>query len=207
MLKTLLMSFSQASNSMNFRGLFLCNQLLNADLYDLASAEIPLCNVNNTVDNLPACVERTIADMNYYDQFVFAIPEYTGHYSAAFKNLMDWLVVAETFNSSHGASYPFSGKPVHVVTFTPTVKDSGNRHFDMTKHLLQDKMGADVQSMTVFNDCWRQLLPNHTEFVKEFCDTVANCTLEKSQLNQENKHDTDKWNKLYKDWDTQWKTL
>lgn len=204
MLKTLLISFSQAPNSMNYRGLILCNQILNADLYDFAGARIPLCNVNNTVDSLPVCVKRIVCHMRQYDQFVFAIPEYTGHYSAAFKNLMDWLVVSEMFNSTHGASYPFSGKPVHVVTFTPTVKNSGSRHFGMTRHLLQDKMGADIKSMTVYNDCWRNLLPNRLDFVEDLCDLIKQCTLNSPNLNQESKHDIERWNKLYKVWEERW---
>ena len=207
MLKTFMMSFSLAETSMNHRGLLLCDNILNCGVHSLKNFDIPLVNINNNVDNCPDQVNSLISEMNNYDQFVFAIPEYTGHYSAVFKNLMDWLVVAYNMNSSHGNSYPFSQRPVHVVTFTPTFKNSGGRHFDMTTHLLQDKMGADVKSTTVFNNCWNELVPTNLSLVQDFCKIVKECKKKDVTLDPQSKHNVENWNKLYKEWDETWTNL
>ena len=84
---------------------------------------------------IPKKVEELDNKLKESDALVFSIPEYTGHYSVGFKNLMDWLVVKAYYNADLGQKYSISNKPVYVITFTPAKKGTGDRHFDMTKEL------------------------------------------------------------------------
>ena len=60
---------------------------------------MPLCNSNKSDGNVPEGVNKFIKVMRDADILVFAIPEATGHYAAAFKNAMDWLICESKFNS------------------------------------------------------------------------------------------------------------
>jgi len=197
-------AFSYSKNSMAFRGLSLMNNYLNFQWYCQVT-DIPLCNSNIPDGNVPKSVERLWNNMNKCDVFVFSIPETTGHYSAAFKNVMDWFVVKSQFNSDLGQKYPMSNKPVVVITFTPVYKNAGDRHFNMTKHILQEKLGADVIDMIVKNDCWQHVIPNNFEFVAEECKQILSIPLENKIIEKPDMaKEVDDWQKKYKEWNNKW---
>ena len=164
-------SFSHASNSMNTRGL----KLLELDsVYDMKYFDMPICDSNCCNGKVPHAVHRFIEVLSDADVLVFAIPETTGHYGSGFKNAMDWLIVASNFNADLGQDGPFFNKPLYVITFTPSHKDAGGRHFDMTKHLLQDKMGGIVYNSFVKNSGWHECIPNNTKWVQTEREEIYN---------------------------------
>lgn len=196
-------SFSASENSMNYRGLELMDKVINFS--SIQAASLPLCNSNKPDGVVPASIIDFWSKIQEADICVFSVPECTGHYSAAFKNAMDWFVVKGYFNATLGKNYPFSNKPVFVYTFTPSVNtDVGGRHFKMTKHLLE-KMGADIRSMVVKNDCWNKLYPNNIGFIEQDCKQILNCKLKNYDKTDDIMHKVAPWQKKYEEWNTKWK--
>jgi len=197
-------AFSYSENSMAIRGLSLMDHYLKFEWYGQLN-DIPLCNSNIPDGNVPEPVEILWNKMNDCDAFVFSIPEASGHYSAAFKNVMDWFVVKSYFNADLGQKYPMSNKPVIVMTFTPVYKNAGGRHFDMTKHILEEKLGANVIDMIVKNDCWKHVVPNNFEFVKEECTRIL-CTPLINEIDEKPDmiKEVNVWQKEYEEWNNKW---
>lgn len=196
-------SFSYSDNSMNYRGLTLMHHHIGFS--DIIKLDLPVCNSNKADGVIPQVVEKFDKRLEKSDILVFAIPEYTGHYAHGFKNAMDWLVVGKHYNASLGQQYSISDKPIYVITFTPALSPTGGRHFDMTKHLLTEKLGADVKSMYVKNNCWEELLPNNYDFVRRECNDILSCKNFKSteKRNDMSEHIND-WTERYKQWDKKW---
>ena len=198
-------SFSGADNSMSLRGLRLMDNFI--DFHNIVRPDLPIVDNISPDGVVPGAVELLWNQMEEADGFVFAVPEYTGHYSAHFKNVMDWLVVKSNFNADLGTSYPFSFKPFYVVTFTPSGnKEIGGRHFEMTNHLLT-KMGGLAQGHSVMNACWKYLLPNNPEFVKDLSQKVLDKfnTYESVERKENSVSDTvSNWNQQYEDWEEAW---
>ena len=67
--------------------------------------DMPICNSNKSDGNVPQSVNKFVDVLNNADVLVFAVSEATGHYSAGFKNAMDWLVVKSKFNAKLGTNY------------------------------------------------------------------------------------------------------
>ena len=78
---------------------------------------------------------------------------------------MDWLVVKSNYNADLGQDYCISDKSIYVITFTPSKKGAGDRHFTMTKELIE-KLGGKVK-----NVCKKLMLgkfiPTNYSFVKK----------------------------------------
>ena len=82
-------SFSYAKNSMNTRGL----KLMNLDeTYDMSDFNMPICDVNKSDGKVITRVHNFLKVIEDADVLVFAVPEATAHYSAGFKNAMDWII-------------------------------------------------------------------------------------------------------------------
>lgn len=209
-------SFSYAPNSMNYRGLQLMDHYLGFDgIYNMLDFNMPMCNVNRSDGDVPQSVLDFVKVLRDTDILIFAIPEATGHYNSGFKNAMDWLICESKFNSDLAEDGAFYNKPVFVVTFTPVIdaeeEGVGGRHFEMTKHLLQIKMGANIYKMTVFKNGWRECLPNNHECIKDFC-IMLNRKIEDGEIvigtrkagyTLKNRPAT--WIKQYDQWDKAWK--
>lgn len=207
-------SFSQSEDSLQLRGLNLMNDLLKFDqLVSLRNFEIPLCDSNKPDGRVPKGIRDFDQFLEEADALVFSISEAGGHYSAAFKNVIDWLIVKHRFNAKLGRGYSLTSKPIYVLTFTPTHKNSGDRHFEMTKYLLTEKFGANVRRCTVFHKCWENVLPGQTSFVAQECLNIKNdldALAKKSGLgrdlstNAEDAFDVDAWIKNYEKWNQKW---
>jgi len=209
-------SFSYAKNSMNYRGLQLMDHYLEFDgIYSMLDFNMPMCNVNRSDGDVPQSVLDFVKVLRDTDILIFAIPEATGHYNSGFKNAMDWLICESKFNSDLAEDGSFYNKPIYVVTFTPVIDTEeagvGGRHFEMTKHLLQVKMGANLYKMATFNNGWRECLPNNHEWVKDFCISLnqkrkaGDIVFGKRKAGYTLKNRPATWIKQYDQWDEAWK--
>lgn len=198
-------SFSYAVNSLQTRGL----SLMGLDsVFDMTDFNIPICNSNKSDGNVPDSVIEFDNILAKADVLVFGISEATAHYSAGFKNAMDWLVVKSKFNSRLGTDYTITKKPIFVITFTPTKKNktnNGARHFEMTRHLLE-KLGANVIDMQVVHDAWRTVVPGATEIVKEPCEQIKNFLKTYTPVPSPVLQNVDSsgWLDLYNEWNAKW---
>lgn len=205
-------SFSHAENSLQTRGLTLLKETMALnDVYSMSDFDMPICNSNKSDGIVPYPVMQFDNILHTSDILVFAVSEATAHYSAGFKNAMDWLVVKNKFNSKLGTDYTISNKPIFVVTFTPTVKNehnNGARHFEMTRHLLE-KLGANIVSMHVVNDAWKTIVPGNYSAVESIATEIINYTttyVKQSWVESVADTSSPGWLKLYNDWDAKWKT-
>ena len=186
-------SFSYSDDSMNYRGLEMMNHFINFD--NLIRINLPICNVNGPEGKTPKELDELSEIISKSDKLVFAIPEYSGHYSVGFKNFMDWLVVKSNYNADLGQDYCITDKSIYVITFTPSKKGAGDRHFDMTKELIE-KLGGKVKKMYVKNDCWNNLVPNNLNFVEKESKEILRSSM---------KDEVAGWIEKYNDWDNKWK--
>jgi len=196
-------SFSYANNSMNTRGL----QLLSLDnVYDMTNFNIPICDKNSADGKVPQSVDHFMNVLERAKIVVFAIPECTAHYGAGFKNAMDWLICASNFNADLGQDGPFFNKPIYIITFTPSHKNAGGRHFDMTKHLLEDKMGGVVYNSFVKHSGWEECVPGNYKWLDKERIEILNTTMPEvierktDMLDQPNV-----WIDQYNIWNNQWR--
>ncbi len=156
---------------------------------------LPICDSNRPDGQVPRQLDVIDQKIRKSDTLVFAIPEYSGHYSVGFKNFMDWLVVKSNYNADLGQEYCLTDKTIYVITFTPSKKGAGDRHFDMTKELIE-KLGGKVKKMFVKNDCWDNLTPKNYSFVENECKQI---------LRKNMKNEVNGWTKKFNEWDSKWK--
>ena len=190
---TTAISFSYSDDSMNYRGLRMMNHFINFD--NLIRINLSMCNVNGPDGEIPKELDELHDKIIKSDKLVFAIPEYSGHYSVGFKNFMDWLVVKSNYNADLGQDYCITDKSIYVITFTPSKKGAGDRHFDMTKELIE-KLGGKVKKMYVKNDCWDNLQPDNLNFVEKESKEILRSSM---------KDEVNGWIKKYNDWNDKWK--
>lgn len=194
-------SFSHAKNSMNTRGLKLMGF---DDVYDMSDFNMPICDVNKSDGKVLARVHNFLNRMAEADILVFAVPEATAHYSAGFKNAMDWIICATNFNADLGQDGPFSNKPVYLMTFTPVVEGAGGRHFDMTKHLIE-KMGGKVYNSFVKNNGWKECVPSNYEWIRKEREEILNTKMPKPINRKKDMLDRPNvWIEQYNEWDKLW---
>ena len=197
-------SFSHAKNSMNTRGLKLMGF---DDVYDMSDFNMPICDVNKSDGKVLARVHNFLNRMAEADILVFAVPEATAHYSAGFKNAMDWIICATNFNADLGQDGPFSNKPVYLMTFTPVVEGAGGRHFDMTKHLIE-KMGGKVYNSFVKNNGWKECVPSNYEWIRKEREEILNTKMPKPINRKKDMLDRPNvWIEQYNEWDKLWLAL
>ena len=196
MIKTIALSGSASPDSMNHKGLQLLSKHCEFDIDSLANYDIPVINSNASDGVVPQEVDRLIAKLYEYDQFVFAVPEMTAQMGAAFKNFLDWLVVKGYMNSNLGTQYPFSRKVTVLLTFTPASKEGGDRHFTATKEILT-KLGANVVYSKCFNSGWENVVPGNEEFYKQDAEIIQR------YLSYDNTTSS-KWQQIYTDWKNKW---
>jgi multimeric flavodoxin WrbA len=199
-------SFSYSEDSMGYRGLTLMDHYLQFD--SITMIDLPLCNSNKPDGNVPDSVNQLCDTLEQADVIVFSIPEATGHYGAAFKNAMDWLVVKANFNADLGQRYAFANKPMFVITFTPCFEtdNAGDRHFEMTSHLLKDKMGANLRTMFVKHDGWKNVIPDNYNFVHDECQEILQAVpMATNSYKQSMTSYVGGWTKDYNEWNTKWK--
>ena len=210
MIKVVGISFSYADNSLQTRGLQLLDELNVFDkVCDMTDFDMPICNSNKSDGNVPQSVNKFVDVLNNADVLVFAVSEATGHYSAGFKNAMDWLVVKSKFNAKLGTNYAITNKPIFVVTFTPTkYEPNGARHFDMTTQLLE-KLGANVVKSHVINDSWETVIPKHTAATQalhnDLTSFLSSYTPHSTHILETDDNSGLKWLNAYNDWDNKWK--
>ena len=203
-------SFSYADNSLQTRGLKLLNdKQLFTDMYEMLDFNMPVCNSNKSDGQVPDSVNKFCEVLEKADVLVFAISEATSHYSAGFKNAMDWLVVKSRFNAKLGTDYAITDKPIFVITFTPTVNpENGGRHFDMTTQLL-GKLGANVIECHLINNSWKTVIPGGFNAVKSAYSAVKGFlgTYTPNSTNTRCKDDYSSltWLKSYNEWDMAWR--
>lgn len=204
-------SFSHAENSLQTRGLQLLQDIAGVDIvYDMLDFDIPICNSNKCNGIVPESVESLAEVLGKADILIFAISEATSHYSAGFKNAMDWLVVKSKFNARLGTDYAITNKPIFVVTFTPTKKNeanNGGRHFKMTVELLE-KLGAKVIQVEVIHDAWRTVVPNNYSSIQNLANTInqfAETYTPIIKIKPINDTGSPGWIDLYNEWDSKWK--
>ena len=194
-------SFSYAKNSMNTRGLKLMS--LN-NVYDMNDFNMPICDINKSDGKVTQGVNKFIVKLIDADILVFAIPEATAHYSAGFKNAMDWIICATNFNADLGQDGPFSNKPVYVITFTPVISNAGDRHFDMTKHLIE-KMGGIVYNSFVKHNGWNECVPGNYKWIRKEREEILNTKMPEvierkiDMLDRPNV-----WIEQYNKWNNKW---
>ena len=200
-------SFSNNDVSLNTRGLYMMKDHLDLHICkSMNDYKMPLLDSNDVDGHVPKEVKNFDNDLRETDIFIFSVPEHTAHYSAVFKNAMDWLVVKSNMNNNLGTSYGFSNKPVFITTFTAS-KNAGGRHFDMTKHLIE-KMGGLVESTKVFNDCWDNLIPSNKSFVENFCHEVNDFVRYykgQDEIEVKKWKDQSVFTEKYNKWKKQWK--
>ena len=202
-------SFSYADNSLQTRGLKLLKEKLDINVFDMLDFNMPICNSNKSDGIVPKSVENFCNVLNDSDVLIFAVSEATSHYCAGFKNAMDWLVVKAKFNARLGTDYAITGKPIIIVTFTPTKNEpNGARHFDMTKHLLE-KLGADVRAMHVVNNAWKTVIPGGLNAVLSVYSAIKEeiqhyIPAEKKPTKLDD-YSSLGWLNAYNDWDMKWK--
>ena len=195
-------SFSYAKNSMNTRGLKLMS--LN-NIYDMNDFNMPICDINKSDGKVTQGVNKFIVKLVDADILVFAIPEATAHYSAEFKNAMDWIICVTNFNADLGQDGPFSNKPVYVITFTPVISNAGDRHFDMTKHLIE-KMGGIVYNSFVKHNGWKECVPGNYEWIRKEREEILNTKMPEvierkiDMLDRPNV-----WIEQYNKWNNKWR--
>ena len=114
-------SFSYSDDSMNYRGLKMMNHFINFD--NLGRINLPICNVNGPDDKTPKELDKLHDTISKSDKLVFAIPEYSGHYSVGFKNFMDWLVVKSNYNADLGQDYCITDKSIYVMVDLLNIED------------------------------------------------------------------------------------
>lgn len=197
-------SFSYSIDSMAFRGLKLMDYYLNFET--LSKVDLPICDSNKPDGIVPQSVHNFSELLNSADVLVFSIPEYTGHYSAAFKNALDWLVVKKQFNSTLGQDYCISQKPIYVITFTPSHQGAGHRHFEMTSEILQ-KLGAQVKNCFVKNNGWETVIPLNYKLVQDECNEIKNTSITKQLAKNTTTLDNEvpTWINAYNNWNNKWK--
>lgn len=209
-MNTVAVSFSYAENSLQTRGLYLLQDITNINtVCDMRQFDVPLCNSNKSDGVVPDSVNNFIDTLDKADILVFAISEATSHYSAGFKNAMDWLVVKSKFNSKLGTDYAITDKPIFVVTFTPTKKNEANngaRHFNMTKELLE-KLGANVVHLEVVHDAWHTVVPKNYECVENLAKELnhfSNAYFPVAKNKPIDDTGSPGWLTLYNEWDAKW---
>ena len=207
-------SFSHSSKSMQYRGLKLLDSLIHFDsIINMKTINLPVCYSNQPDGKVPNAVNKFNSILQSADILFFAVPESAGHYSAVFKNAMDWLIVLYRFNSQLGRGYSMTNKPLYLLTFTPTHKNAGGRHFSMTKSLLEKKFGAKVRQTYVFNRCWDYLLPGNQSFVAKEAKSINNDITDFNFSNYEKSihtktfYEVDMWLEQYNRWDEKWKSV
>ena len=208
-MKVVGISFSYAANSLQTRGLKLLQEKLDMQVFDMLSFQMPVCNSNKSDGNVPNSVEQFVKQLEEADVLIFAVSEATSHYSAGFKNAMDWLVVKSKFNARLGTDYAITDKPIFVVTFTPTAKaPNGGRHFGMTTELLQ-KLGADVKECHLINDSWKTVIPGGFNAVKSVYSAVysflGTYTPSSAKTRCKDDYSSLTWLKTYNEWDLAWR--
>ena len=195
-------SFSYAKNSMNTRGLKLMS--LN-NIYDMNDFNMPICDINKSDGKVTQGVNKFIVKLVDADILVFAIPEATAHYSAGFKNAMDWIICATNFNADLGQDGPFSNKPVYVITFTPVISNAGDRHFDMTKHLIE-KMGGIVYNSFVKHNGWKECVPGNYEWIRKEREEILNTEMPEVIERKIDMLDRPNiWIEQYNKWNNKWR--
>lgn len=207
MTKLVSISFSYAENSLQTRGLKLLSENISMSVYDMLDFNMPMCNSNKSDGIVPTSVNEFIDVLENADVLVFAISEATGHYSAGFKNAMDWLVVKSQFNAKLGTNYAITNKPIFIITFTPTkYEPNGARHFEMSSHLLT-KLGSNVIDTHVVNNSWNAIIPGNVDAVENYCTKIKNfindyeLPIKDTALINDNSNG---WLSAYNEWDKKW---
>ena len=209
-MKVCAVNFSYSNDSMGMRGLQLLNECKPFDsIINVTDYNIPVCDSNKADGVVLPQVEKMFNDMCGYDAYVFSIAEYSGAYCVGFKNIMDWFVVKTFYNSTLGQGYPFTNKPIAVVTFTPTT-NNGDRHFGMTEKLLK-KLGGTVVTSIAFQNGWNTVVPNNSKHFEqtnlEILNKLEHTQIDHVQLHPKAQRDAMQWITKYDDWNEQWQTL
>jgi len=196
-MKSFALSASHSYESLNYRGLSLLSEICNfTSIKNLSDYNIPIINTNRLDAEVPKDITLLLEEMHNYDTFIFAVPEMTGFMSAGFKNLLDWMVVSTQFNSKLGKNYPFSNKPVILLTFTPSAAEAGDRHFPTTIQII-NKLGGNVVYSECFHDCWNNIFPNNINFLEKSGEKINH------YLNYNDKI-ANTWQKKYDEWNAMW---
>lgn len=206
------LSFSHSSASMQKRGLTLLDYHLKFNkLVGLDEYNIPVQYSNKTDGTVPDVITEIDNIFKEADALVFAASESIGHYSAGFKNIIDWLVVKDYWNNGLGSQYSFSNKPIYLFTFTPSKPSAkvkgGRRHHGLIEEILKEKMGGDLREKFSVNNCWEELVPNNYDLVKQDAEFILqdlqNYNFNKSKEKKTYGNPSD-WLDKYNEWNSKW---
>ena len=209
--KIVAVNFSNASNSMQGRGIKLLNKFIPFHkVVSLRDYNIPVLDTNMADGNVPDSVIEFDKALIDADAYIFLVAEMMGGYCGTFKNAMDWLVVKTNYDKDLNIPYSISHKPMYSVTFSPS-NTNGGRHDYMMKKLLKN-FQVDYKGHIVFNHGWENCLPGNYEWV-ETNAKMMNEELSKpyEKKNMITEH-TDvrticKWIHLYEEWDKKWQNI
>ena len=205
-------SFSLSENSMNYRGLSLMKHWLDMEIKSIIDFNIPLMNKNVSDGIVPKEVELWIEYLKQFDGYVFAVPEYTHHLNAVFRNSIDWIVIKYFINNKLRVNDIFGSKPVKIVTFTPS-RDSGGFHLDATQNFCEMNCLNVVDRGTIMDLGWNNVRPGNYDYVRRLCKDITKKFKTQKLLGvdppegiksayEENKPEW--WVPLYEDWNNSW---
>lgn len=162
MKKTLLLSSSLSSKSINFELLKLVNKLIpegeERELVSVRDYELPLYNVD--IEKEPGIADNAQKFMQLAegsDRLIMAIAEHNGSVTAAFKNLLDWL-------SRLNKDYRFlADKEILLVGTSPSPYGAINA----LKHakFLMECLGGVVKEIVAFPSYFNNFSQADTETV------------------------------------------
>lgn len=202
-------SFSHAPNSMGRRGLQLMSEYIPFDrIIQAGDYDIPVVNRNRADGVVPDSVRRFNDDLAQADGYVFSISEMTGAMCGAYKNALDWLVIAQNADGITETAYSISHKPSVICTFTPSYRN-GSRHWEMTGDLMQ-KLNCDIRKWYLFNDCLTHLRPGNAQFVQaeslEAYELIRIPNPPRGIENNDGVRTMSNWMYMYDEWESSWNT-
>lgn len=148
MKKTLLISTSLSSKSINYEVLKFINQFFpdqeEGELVSIRDFELPVYNVD--IEKEAGIAENAVKFMHLIeksDKLIFAVAEHNGSVTAAFKNLLDWL-------SRINEDYRFlSNKEILLVGTSPSPYGAKNA-LNHAQFLMQC-LGGKVKGLIPFS--------------------------------------------------------
>jgi chromate reductase len=100
----------------------------NLQIEILSIKNLPLLNVDLFQNGFPSKIEELRSKIHHCDALLFAVPEYIGKVSPAFKNAYDWL----SYSPTVAYPSPILKKPAVMITLGP-----GDDGLHLQKHFLQ----------------------------------------------------------------------
>jgi len=205
-------SFSLSENSMNYRGLSLMQHWLDMEIKPIGDFNLPLMNKNVSDGDVPVEVDAWIDYLKQFDGYVFAVPEYTHHLNAVFRNSLDWIVIKYFRDNKLRVNEVFEHKPAKIVTFTPS-KDSGGFHLDATQDFCKMNCVNVVDRGKIMDLGWNNVRPRNYKYVEKLCNDIKKQFKKVKKLgvyppegvkSAYEENEPQWWVPLYNEWNESW---